>query len=128
VFVLTQGFSQTFSPAKLSPFTGSSDSAAGDFNHDGLLDLVTVNSSTNQVALWLSNGDGTFRPGGVQTVPGASGLGRLVIGDFNHDGRTDLLGRTATGDLLRYYTSATGTLSAGVKVSTGWNTYNLTQS
>jgi len=90
VFVLTQGFSQTFSPAKLSPFTGSSDSAAGDFNHDGLLDLVTVNSSTNQVALWLSNGDGTFRPGGVQTVPGASGLGRLVIGDFNHDGNLDV--------------------------------------
>jgi len=51
----------------------------------------------------------------------------LIPGDFNHDGRTDLLGRTTTGDILRYTTSTTGTLTAGVKISTGWNTYNLTQ-
>src|SRR5260221_4243586 len=90
LFVLPQGFSQTFAPAKLSPLTGSNDFAAGDFNHDGLLDVVTVNASTNQVSILLGNGDGTFHPGGVQTVPGASGLGRLVIRDFNHDGNLDV--------------------------------------
>src|ERR1041385_3725744 len=88
-FALTHGFSQTFSPAKISPVTGASDFAAGDFNHDGLLDVVTVNSSTNQVAVLLGNGDGTFRPGGVQTIAGASGLSRLVVGDFNRDGNLD---------------------------------------
>ena len=36
--------------------------AAGDFNRDGKLDLVTSNYSSNTVSILLGNGDGTFQP------------------------------------------------------------------
>ena len=35
--------------------------AIGDFNRDGIEDLVATNSSLNQVAVILGNGDGTFK-------------------------------------------------------------------
>jgi len=38
-----------------------SDVIAGDFNHDNLIDLVTVNSKTNDVSLLLGNGNLTFQ-------------------------------------------------------------------
>jgi hypothetical protein len=57
--------------------------AVGDFNGDGILDLV-VNSSTGSTVLF-GNGDGTFTPG--PTTPfGMSGL----VGDFTGDGNLDL--------------------------------------
>ena len=61
------------------------NSVLGDFNGDGLSDIVSYNQ------LGLSNGDGTFD---VSTLP--SGLswsqdsGGLLSGDFNGDGQTDL--------------------------------------
>jgi hypothetical protein len=35
--------------------------AVGDFNNDGILDIVTANSKGNTVSVLLGNGDGTFR-------------------------------------------------------------------
>ncbi len=35
--------------------------AVGDFNADGVLDLVVVNGSSNTVSVLLGNGNGTFK-------------------------------------------------------------------
>ena len=35
--------------------------AVGDFNSDGVLDLVTANINSNNVSVLLGNGNGTFR-------------------------------------------------------------------
>jgi hypothetical protein len=63
--------------------------AVGDFNSDGIPDLVTANDTPGgTVSVLLGNGDGSFQPG--RTF--AAGLNPLsvVVGDFNGDGIPDL--------------------------------------
>ena len=86
----------------------------GDFNGDGMTDLVSwekavysypyASPATGETYVALSNGDGGF------TVGNNSGLwlnnwctgsyGRLVRGDFNGDGKTDLLCHNKPGNYL----------------------------
>jgi hypothetical protein len=63
--------------------------AVGDFNQDGIPDLVVANSGAGTVSILLGNGDGTFRPSreygaGVDTLS-------VAVGDFNGDGKPDLV-------------------------------------
>jgi hypothetical protein len=69
--------------------------AAGDFNGDGVMDLVTADygangdvEPVNDVAVLLGVGDGTFAPP-VRYAVGA-GATAVVVGDFNGDGALDL--------------------------------------
>jgi len=65
--------------------------AIGDFNHDGKIDFVGMNSTGTvpSVNVCLNNGDGTFTPAGQSDVGVAHTL--LLAGDFNNDGKLDLL-------------------------------------
>src|SRR6185369_3895377 len=70
----------------------------GDFNGDGKTDLLThtVSGWGGRGYVRLSNGDGTF----VTKDLGAGwdlGAVNVVTGDFNGDGKTDLLTRTVSG-------------------------------
>jgi len=67
---------------------GMSVLAMGDFNGDGVADLVVGGSGTSFEVL-LNNGDATFREGGTLDV-GAYSFS-LAVGDFNRDGRPDLV-------------------------------------
>jgi hypothetical protein len=66
-----------------------------DLNHDGILDLVTVSSNIisgeNAVAIFLGNGDGTFRDGPTYPLPSnpTYDVG-WVVTDLNGDGNPDL--------------------------------------
>ncbi len=74
-------------------------SYAGDFNGDGKTDLLWVLSDTygrslGMQLIWLSNGDGTFSVDGNVPEAGVSGAfaqWRPYIGDFNGDGKADIL-------------------------------------
>ncbi len=61
-----------------------------DFNGDGKLDAAIVDDNTNQIALLLGNGDGTFQAP-IDQLP-ANGTTSLSMGDFNGDGDLDLIG------------------------------------
>jgi hypothetical protein len=64
--------------------------AVGDFNGDGILDLVTANQHGNNVTILLGNGDGTFTqaPGSPVAVGGTPHS--VAVGDFDGDGIADL--------------------------------------
>ncbi len=70
---------------------------AGDINADGALDLVVANEgsadwappATPDLSILLGYGDGTFAP---QTrISTASSVDSMVLGDFNGDGKPDLV-------------------------------------
>jgi phospholipase C len=75
--------------------------STADFNQDGKLDLAAVSAAQSTVSMFLGNGDGTFGaksvlpsagivacPTGVTCFPAPVSL---VIGDFNNDGKLDLI-------------------------------------
>jgi len=65
--------------------------AAGDFNSDGLRDLIIVNPSPGQLEFMLGKGNGSF-----ERLPNPLNFGfqisaTLGVGDFNNDGLLDFL-------------------------------------
>jgi hypothetical protein len=78
-------------PSFLAPVSyagGGRDPALGDFNNDGIPDLVGSDYPSN-VSVRLGNGDGTF--GAARTSAINSYPHGLVVGDFNRDGKLDLV-------------------------------------
>ena len=68
--------------------------ATGDFNLDGITDLVAVYSSVSGAGIFLGNGiggvgNGTFPAGAAAITVGANARGP-VVGDWNGDGVPDL--------------------------------------
>jgi hypothetical protein len=66
----------------------------GDFNGDGKQDLLHL-VSDSEARVWVSNGDGTFvkhaafRPDGTYSI--SANNYRYEVGDFNGDGKTDII-------------------------------------
>lgn len=69
---------------------GATAVAAGDFNQDGIPDLAILGGALN---ILLGNGDGTFQSGVTYSAQGAS----IAVGDFNGDGKLDVLVASRTG-------------------------------
>jgi hypothetical protein len=65
--------------------------ASGDFNGDGKLDLVTLNSSIASVSVLLARGRGLFdAPIQLPIHDGADSPNGIVVGDFDRDSRLDI--------------------------------------
>ncbi|MFH8622582.1 FG-GAP repeat domain-containing protein [Streptomyces vietnamensis] len=98
---------------------------AGDFSGDGRADVVVRDGSGN---LYLYKGTGNRTApfaGRVRIGTGWGTYTKLVTpGDLNGDGRADLLGVTAAGDLYRYLgTGTSAAITSRVKIGYGYQTY-----
>ncbi len=75
-------------PANPTIAQDESQIAVGDFNGDGIPDLAITTWATSTVAVWLGNGDGTFKAGNsYSTGPNPNAI---AVADFNSDGVQDL--------------------------------------
>lgn len=74
--------------------------AAGDFNGDGLVDLVWT-SAANDVIVWINNGKGGFTSQYVASYP--AGWTIVGAGDVNGDGDADLLWENSGSHLFGYW-------------------------
>ena len=118
ISVLLNKGNGTFSPAVLTtsivglgnPY-GNDTLAVADFNGDGKADIAVATNgweanSANVVYILLSKGDGTFEaPITVTAAPLYNYTYALAAGDFNKDGKMDLL-VTLTGECAADYHGA----------------------
>jgi hypothetical protein len=79
----------------------------GDFNFDGMVDLVWNNTRRNTASIWLLSGTALLAPG--PEIPGPPGDGWTIVpsaGDCNLDGMSDLHWTNATQGLLAVWLMA----------------------
>ncbi len=70
---------------------GPNIAALADFNRDGNLDVVTANYPANTVSILQSTGTATFLIPGRISVPFGSFPDGIAVGDFNRDGKPDVI-------------------------------------
>ncbi|WP_441234184.1 Ig-like domain-containing protein [Bradyrhizobium sp. 930_D9_N1_4] len=65
--------------------------STGDFNGDGKTDLFMINDNTHDAMIWQMNGTQVASKTTIATINVAGGWDFVGTGDFNGDGKTDLL-------------------------------------
>jgi len=114
--LVNRGQAQNYAPA-VNYVTGKGPAGlvAGDFNHDGNIDVVVANSGESTLSLFRGNGDGTFKP--AITISIGSDPVSVAAADFNGDGNLDLavsLAGSAAVQLL--FGNGDGTFQAPIPV------------
>ncbi len=103
--------------------------AAGDLNGDGKNDLLARKPDGS---LWLYAGTGRvdssnngYLAGQKIGAFGWEVFDQLIgVGDFNSDGKNDVIGRMSDGTLWLYSGDGSGRLGASQRIGTGWNIFD----
>jgi hypothetical protein len=97
----------------------------GDVTGDGAQDVLVRKPSTNQVFVYPGNGRGGWLPR-ILVATGWNGYDLILgPGDYNGDGRADLITRLpSTNQVFLYAGNGRGGFAARVQIATGWNGYD----
>ncbi len=99
------------------PSSDWSVQGVGDFNGDGMADILWQSASTGEVVIWFMNGTSIASSLALGAVPGWSVVG---VGDFNGDHMTDILWQNqATAEDVIWLMNGTGVLASGTPGSPG---------
>lgn len=120
LYVLLSKGDGTFQPTLVDNVPGiATNLTAGDFNHDGNLDIVVTDPEdavNPSVLVFLGRGDGTFAsPASYST--GTLFTNDVKVADFNGDGQIDLAVGTEQG-IFFFAGERDGTFQPPVKTST----------
>ncbi len=110
----------TFRAGPQNPAVPAPDNfvAVGDFNGDGIPDLVGLsrNNPCKCISVFFGNGDGTFQDG-VVTQPTFT-METLGVGDFNRDGKLDVV-TAGTGSVNVFFGNGDGSFQYGASYPSG---------
>jgi hypothetical protein len=110
------------------PVPGVTGAVLADVNGDGILDIVTANGFPGNsfvtggqgVSVLLGNGDGSFQA--ARTVLATGNPTSVVVGDFNGDGKPDIVVAFGAGvtSLSILYGNGDGTFKAPTSIPIGF--------
>ena len=106
------------SPPTLPTGTNPDSVDVGDVNDDGRVDIVVANYTSNDVSVFLGNGDGTYQtPVTFSVSPNPSSV---IVADFNNDCRLDIATSSFSSNnicvLLNTGTNGANTVSFGPQI------------
>ncbi|MEU5438440.1 FG-GAP-like repeat-containing protein [Streptomyces sp. NPDC020719] len=122
-----QAMANALAPAPAThPAPHYSQTRAADFDHNGTADLIARDGQAN-LYLWPGNqdidapghGDGTF--GSRRLLTDGWNFTETTVGDFNGDGKPDLIAKDSHGNLFLWAGRGNGTFAAPRKLTDGWN-------
>ena len=116
------GTSDPTDSAPLDASVGGSVTASikGDFDSDGIPDIVWQKPGTNETKFWFMNTDGT-KKSELDLSHTAGVVWRFAsMADMNNDGKEDMLWQKEDGStVFCYYMDGSGGVSSGVSLASG---------
>lgn len=85
------------------PHLGPTSVAVGDFDNDGLHDIIVAFHGTNEIGVFVSHGDKTFADIVVISLEFGSQPFSVVVSDFDHNNKLDFAVANKGKDNLQIY-------------------------
>jgi hypothetical protein len=121
LFSTDPAFAQSFGSPTFVPVgvnTAPTAVAVGDFNGDGIPDLIVTNRGSNNVSVFLGKGDGTFA--GLTNSASGSEPSSIAVADFNSDGKLDVaVANNGDNTISVLFGNGDGTFQAPVNYTVG---------
>jgi FG-GAP-like repeat len=105
-------------------YPGRSSPAHADLNNDGREDFVYADTSNGGFFVKLSKGDGVYGAASKYTLPGAAHVPAIGIGDFNGDGKADLI-LVTVGLLYEFLNNGNGSFHNQATFSVPTSTFDV---
>lgn len=108
----------TFAAAKSAYWGNASATILADINGDSYLDAIGTGAFSSYVAVALGNSAGTFAPVSNPSTSGGTPLYYCQTGDFNGDGKIDIIGNSGS-KIDIFYGNGNGTFKSVVSSIVG---------